>query len=174
MGSGMSRDQEFGDYYAARGAAFRATAYLLCGDWHLADDLTQIAFAKLYLAWPRIQRKEPIDRYVRRTLVRVFLDERRRPWRRERPTAAFVDLDPGAPAGTDRVDDRLILRRALAAVPTRQRAVVVLRFWEDLSVEETAELLGISVGTVKSQASRGLETLRRLLGVPDTAFTGKE
>jgi RNA polymerase sigma-70 factor (sigma-E family) len=174
MGSGMSRDQEFGDYYAARGAAFRVTAYLLCGDWHLADDLTQTAFIKLYLAWPRLQRKEPIDRYVRRILVRAFLDERRRPWRREQPTAEFVDLAPGAPAGTDRVDDRLILRRALAAVPARQRAVVVLRFWEDLSVEETAELLGISTGTVKSQAARGLGTLRRLLGVPDNASIGKE
>jgi RNA polymerase sigma factor (sigma-70 family) len=111
---------------------------------------------------------------VRRTLVRVFLDERRRPWRRERPTAEFVDLDPGAPAGTDRVDDRLILRRALAAVPARQRAVVVLRFWEDLSVEETAELLGISAGTVKSQAARGLATLRRRLSVPDNASVSKE
>ena len=82
----MARDEEFAAYYASRGVAMRGTAYLLCGDWHLAEDLTQTAFVKLYGAWSRVSRHEALDQYTRQILVRAFLDERRRPWRRERPT----------------------------------------------------------------------------------------
>jgi RNA polymerase sigma-70 factor (sigma-E family) len=157
------RDEEFAAYYAARGAAMRGTAYLLCGDWHLAEDLTQTAFAKLYLAWSRISRREAIDAYVRRVIVRAFLDERRRPWRRERVTAP----DGGAfeqSRNDPEVVERLAIQAALAAVPPRQRATLVLRYWADLSVEETAQVLGCSAGTVKSQTARGLATLRGVLG----------
>jgi len=162
MSQGSGRDREFGDYYAARGAAVRATAFLLCGDWHLAQDLTQTVFVRLYRAWPRIGRRDTIEHYVRRTLLRVFLDERRRPWRRERPSVELADHGGAAPA--DHADDRMILRQALAAVPARQRAVLVLRYWEDLSVEQVADLLGCSTGNVKSQSARALDKLRAVLG----------
>jgi RNA polymerase sigma-70 factor (sigma-E family) len=140
----------------------RCTAYLLCDDWHLAEDLTQTAFAKLYLAWARINRREALDAYVRRVIVHVFLDERR-PWRRERSTAPEGDAFRQSRDDPD-VAERLALRAALAAVPPRQRATLVLRFWADLSVEETAQVLGCSAGTVKSQTARGLATLRGVLG----------
>jgi RNA polymerase sigma-70 factor (sigma-E family) len=154
------RDGAFANYFAARAGAMRTTAYLLCGDWHRADDLVQAAFTKLYLAWNRVSRHEVLDAYVRRMVVTAFVDERRRAfWRRERLTEPpDTGAAPQAP-----VEDRVVLIRALADVPPRQRAVLVLRFWEDLSVEETAALLRCSPGTVKSQAARGLATLRTLL-----------
>jgi RNA polymerase sigma-70 factor (sigma-E family) len=156
------RDRAFAEYFAARSDAMRGTAYLLCGDWHRAEDLTQLAFTKLYLAWERVSRHDVLDGYTRRTLVRTFLDERRRGWfRRELVTDAPPErADPAR----GRAEERLVLLDALREVPPRQRAVLVLRYWEDLSVEETAELLGCSTGTVKSQASRGLDALRSALG----------
>ena len=149
--------------FAARSDAMRGTAYLLCGDWHRAEDLVQTAFTKLYLAWGRVSRHEVLDAYVRQMLVRTFLDERRRGWwRRERTTSVPVDgaLPPDTP------ENRLVLLEALANVPPRQRAVLVLRYWEDLSVETTAEILGCSTGTVKSQSARGLAAMRHLLPTP--------
>jgi RNA polymerase sigma-70 factor (sigma-E family) len=157
------RDAAFAEYFAARSDTMRGTAYLLCGDWHRAEDLVQTAFTKLYLAWNRVSRHEVLDAYVRQTLVRTFLDERRRGWwRRERSTDVPADrsLPPDAP------ENRLVLLEALAAVPPRQRAVLILRYWEDLSVEATAAILGCSPGTVKSQAAKGLNHLRNLLPAP--------
>ncbi|WBB70777.1 SigE family RNA polymerase sigma factor [Micromonospora sp. WMMD812] len=154
------RDAAFAEYFAARSGAMRGTAYLLCGDWHRAEDLVQTAFTKLYLVWNRVSRHEVLDAYVRQILIRTFLDERRRGWwRRERVGGE----DTERPTPPDSPENRLVLLQALAAVPPRQRAVLVLRYWEDLSVEETAALLGCSPGTVKSQAARGLDTLRGLL-----------
>ena len=136
---------------------------MLCGDWHLAEDLTQTAFTKLYLAWHRLERHETLDGYVRQVLLRAFLDERRRPWRREHAMApdsplldSRVEADPGA-------DERGSLMAALACVPPRRRAVLVLRYWEDMSIEQVADVLGCSTGTVRSQASRGLNDLREAL-----------
>jgi RNA polymerase sigma-70 factor (sigma-E family) len=156
------KDSEFTAYYAARGGTMRSTAYLLCGDWHLAEDLTQTAFAKLYRVWGRVKRHDSLDAYVRRVLLRAFLDERRRPWRREHavePDSALLN-EVRAP---DQAGPGVDMRKALAAVPPRQRAVLVLRFWADLSVEQTAEALGCSTGNVKSQTARGLVTLREAL-----------
>jgi RNA polymerase sigma factor (sigma-70 family) len=119
------RDTAFAEYLAARSEAMRGTAYLLCGDWHRAE-------------------------------------ERRGWWRRERVTDSTVEQ----PVTPDPPENRLVMLQALAAVPPRQRAVLVLRYWEDLSVEDTAALLQCSTGTVKSQAARGLETLRNLLMAP--------
>ena len=155
------RDAAFEAYFAARSDAMRGTAYLLCGDWHRAEDLVQQTFTKIYLVWRRIQRHEAMDSYTRQTLVRTFLSERRRGWFRyesvgSRPT------DEAAPS-SGLADERLVLLEALAKVPPRQRAVLVLRYWEDTSVEQTAALLDCSTGTVKSQAARGLATLRGLL-----------
>lgn len=154
------RDAAFVEYFAARSEAMRGTAYLLCGDWHRAEDLVQTAFTKLYLVWNRVSRHEVLDSYVRQILIRLFLDERRRGWwRRERVSGAYAER----PAPADAPEDRLVLLQALATVPPRQRAVLVLRYWEDLSIEETATALNCSPGTVKSQAARGLDTLRGLL-----------
>jgi RNA polymerase sigma-70 factor (sigma-E family) len=154
------RDSAFAEYFAARSDAMRRTAYLLCGDWHRAEDLVQIAFTKLYLAWSRISRHEVLDAYLRQTLIRTFLDERRRGWWQREQTGGTA-ADPSLPA--DAPEDRLVVLEALASVPRRQRAVLVLRYWEDLSVEETAAVLGCTAGTVKSQAAKGLHTLRGLL-----------
>jgi len=169
-GRGHARDSAFREFYVARVSGLRATAYLLCGDWHLAEDLVQAAFTKLYLAWQRVQAYEHLDQYVRRILVRTFLSERRRASRREHPVDQVPDaglsgwmggLDTGADRGAE---ERLILLAALAVLPPRQRAVLVLRFWEDLSVGQTAELLRVSTGSVKTHTSRGLATLRVHLG----------
>ncbi|HZB50679.1 MAG TPA: SigE family RNA polymerase sigma factor [Mycobacteriales bacterium] len=144
----------FAAYYAARYRALRRTAYLLCGDWHEAEDLTQAAFVRLYLAWGRV-RADGAHAYARRVLLNEFLGGRRR--RRERPVAVVPDR-PGEATGSP--DDRVDLSAALRAVPAQQRAVVVLRYWEGLYVEQTATLLRVAPGTVKSQASRGLAALR--------------
>ncbi|MEJ3749349.1 SigE family RNA polymerase sigma factor [Actinomycetes bacterium KLBMP 9797] len=157
------RDQAFADYYAACGARMRATAYLLCGDWHRAEDLTQAAFIKLYRAWRRVERHDKLDQYLRRVLLRTFLDDTRRPWRRERPAGDDRARFDQPVRGPD-VDSRLVLRAALTSLPPRQRAAVVLRFWEDLSIEQTGEVLGCPAGTVKSLTARGLEAMRTALG----------
>jgi RNA polymerase sigma-70 factor (sigma-E family) len=151
------RDTAFAEYFAARSDAMRGTAFLLCGDWHRAEDLTQVAFTKLYVAWNRVGRHEVLDGYVRRTLVRTFLDEGRLGWWRRVRTS---DTPPEPVAVDAGPEDRVAVLAALSFVPRRQRAVLILRYWEDLSVDETAELLGCSAGTVKSQAARGLSTLR--------------
>jgi RNA polymerase sigma-70 factor (sigma-E family) len=155
-------DHAFTEFYTARGASMRSMAYLMCGDWHLAEDLVQIAFTKLYLAWNRVSRHDVLDGYVRQIVVRAFLDNTRRPWRREQPTDMAAGSHDVAVADSG-AEDRLVLLRALAKVPPRQRAVLVLRYWEDMSVEQTAAALGCSPGTVKSSAARGLDLLRHEL-----------
>ena len=160
------RDRAFAEYFAARSGAMRGTAYLLCGDWHRAEDLVQTTFTKLYVHWHRVARHEALDPYVRKVLIRAFIDEGRR-LRRRRESA--LDASAERPAAPVPSEDRLMLLAALGRVPPRQRAVLVLRYWEDLPVEEVATLLNCSAGTVKSQAARGLDTLRTLLFPPVTA-----
>ena len=150
----------------------RFTAFLLCGNWHEAEDVMQSAFLKLYLAGPKLSDRSGLEPYLRQIVVRTFLAERRKVrWRREKLTDAPPEglSSPAgsntAGAGEDRLV-RLVVWQALTAVPARQRAVLVLRYWHDLSVEDTATALNCSTGTVKSQSSKGLETLRRKLG-PD-------
>ena len=159
------RDEEdFAEYFSARRDAVRRSAYLLCGDWHRADDLAQTAFVALHRRWRKIRDRGALDAYVRRTLVRAVIDESRRPWRRER----FVDELPDVAQqdgeiGTA-VANRAALLDGLRRVPPRQRAVLVLRFLEGLDVSATAEALKCSEGTVKSQTARGLSALREALG----------
>ncbi|MBY8848084.1 SigE family RNA polymerase sigma factor [Saccharothrix sp. MB29] len=157
-------EQEFAEYFVARREAVRRTAFLLCGDWHRADDLAQTAFVALHRRWRKVRDKQALDAYVRRSVVRAVIDQSRRPWRRER----FVDQVPDTPATDGEVADSVATRETLVAglrrVPPRQRAVLVLRFLEGLDVSATAEALGCSEGTVKSQTSRGLEALREALG----------
>ncbi|MEY9926881.1 RNA polymerase sigma-70 factor (sigma-E family) [Catenulispora sp. GP43] len=162
-----SDDDEFGRLVVARSHALRRTAYLMCGDWHEAEDLVQQAFIKLHAAWGRVQRRDDIDAYLRKTLLRTCIDEKRRArWRRERPASDDLPDTVQAPGEPDpeTLSDRDALVAALRGLPPGQRAVLVLRFWEDLGVEETAQALGCSTGTVKSQTSRGLGTLRARLG----------
>jgi RNA polymerase sigma-70 factor (sigma-E family) len=152
-------EADFVAFYRGRGAALRRTGYLLTGDWHAAEDLMQTTFVKLYVAWPRI-RAEGADAYARRVLVRAYLAERRLRRSSEVPLAEPPDRAAPATDPSGWVD----MRRALASLPRRQRAVVVLRYWEDMSVAETADLLGISDGTVKSTAYRAIAALRTLVG----------
>ncbi|MBV1849033.1 SigE family RNA polymerase sigma factor [Catellatospora tritici] len=155
------RDAEYAEFVSAQLPALRRTAYLLCGDAHRADDLIQEAITKLYVRWHRLGEVERLDRYLRTMLVREFLNERRLAWARVLLFGQPV-YEPVARA--DDTEQRLAVRAALARVPQRQRAVLVLRFMCDLPVDEVAQLLGCSAGTVKSQTSHGLESLRRHLG----------
>ncbi len=159
----MRRDQresEYAAFVAARQAHFRRVAYALCGDWTQAEDLVQVALVKLYLAWPRVARDGREEAYVRRILVRANIDEHRRPWRREHPTAELPDRAVAAAADPE-VRDSLIA--ALQQLPLMQRRTVVLRHWLGLSVEETAAELGVAAGTVKTHCSRGLDRLQSTL-----------
>jgi RNA polymerase sigma-70 factor (sigma-E family) len=155
----------FRDLYLARRGPLRKTAHLLCGDWHQAEDLVQSAFVKLYVAWGRVRRVDDIGAYLRQTLVNLYIDETRR--RRHRDTVmaeppTVSQLDPAEPA------DRMELIAAMRGVPRRQRACLVLRFYEDLSVAQTAALLGCSEGTVKSQTARGLDALHNVLATTNS------
>jgi RNA polymerase sigma-70 factor (sigma-E family) len=156
-------EEQFGEYVDARLPSLRRTAYFLCGDWHSAEDLAQTALIRMYRVWSRLNAREAVDSYARQVLVRAFLDERRRPWRRERTTASLPEQM--APAGSSyEVRDELLA--ALAVLPAQQRAAVVLRYWDDMSVEDTAFSLGVGPGTVKSYCARGLSRLRELLPQP--------
>lgn len=157
-------EQEFAEYFVARRDAVRRSAYLLCGDWHRADDLAQTAFVALHRQWRKIRDRGALDAYVRRTLVRAMIDETRRPWRRERSVEQLPEVtQPDGEVG-DVVATRSALLDGLRRVPPRQRAVLVLRYLEGLDVAATAEALKCSEGTVKSQTARGLAALRGVLG----------
>ena len=141
----------------------RRTAYLLCGgDWHRAEDLVQVTLTKIYVAWPKIRRDGSVDAYSRKIMVRAAIDESRRAYRRRESVVDTLPENSSIPPVG--VEDSVDVRRALAQLPAGQRAVVVLRYWEDLSVTETAAALGKSEGTIKSQSAKGLATLRKLLG----------
>ena len=150
----------FDDFVAARSTSLLRTAYLLTHDRGLAEDLLQTALAKAWFAWERIDGQP--EAYVRRILVNTYSTWWRRKWNGEEPTEDLPESGPapGRPGESHRADERADLWQALGRLPKRQRAVVVLRFYEDLSEAETAEILGCSVGTVKSQASRALAKLR--------------
>ncbi|KDN84315.1 SigE family RNA polymerase sigma factor [Kitasatospora cheerisanensis] len=153
----------FEEYAAARGQRLYRTAYLLCGDAHRAEDLAQATLAKLFAHWRRASRMENLDAYARTVLTRTFLAEQRR--RSVAQRIGVLASTPAAAAHGD-ADLRVTLLSALAELPARARAMVVLRYWEDLSVETVADLLGCSTGTVKSQCSRALARLREQLGEP--------
>lgn len=146
---------QFSAFVNSRGPALQRTAYLLTGDWGLAEDLLQTALAKSYLAWNRIRHEDP-EGYVRKVLANTHATWWRRKWRGETPTA---ELPEGA-HDDQGAEDRLALGAALARLPRRQRAVVVLRFHEDMTEAAVAHALGISVGTVKSQTAKALAKLR--------------
>jgi RNA polymerase sigma-70 factor, ECF subfamily len=154
-------EDEFREFVTARSAALLRTAYLLAGDWATAEDLLQTALTKTYLAWKRLGQIDAVEPYARRVLVNTATSWWRRRWHGERPTEVLPER-----AAVDRLDEQLdrdVLWKHVKALPTRQRAVLVLRFYEDMSEAQTAALLNISPGTVKSQSSRALSTLRQRL-----------
>jgi RNA polymerase sigma-70 factor (sigma-E family) len=159
MSSG--RDAEFSDYMSARLPALRRLARLLCQDWTKADDLLQAAMTKAYVHWSKAARAENTDAYVRAIVVREFASERRASW------AQRVNLTGQPPDRAIAAPDHdciLDLRAAVAALPPRQRAVLVLRYYCDLNVSQAAQALDCTPGTVKSQTAKALNTLRRLIG----------
>ncbi len=157
-------EAEFSAYFAARFQRLRGLAYLLCGDWHRADDLAQTAFVRLASSWHRLREPDAVDAYVRTCLMRSYLSDQRRAWRRRESATAEIPESAGPRDMAETAADRVAVVRALAQVPPRQRAVLVCRYYEGLDVATTAALLGCSEGTVKSQTSRGLQGLKRVLG----------
>jgi RNA polymerase sigma-70 factor (sigma-E family) len=155
-----SRDAEYTEYVAARLPALRRLAVVLCQDWHRADDLVQATITKLYVHWGRARAADHVDAYARAVLVREFVHERRSGWTKRVSLNAGVGDCPAAAVDHDAALD---LRAAVAALPARQRATLVLRFYCDLDVEQSAQILGCSPGTVKSQTSRALNALRQAL-----------
>ena len=159
-------EAEYVEYVTARLPALHRAAYLLCGgDADRADDVVQSTITRLYQRWKQASRADNLDAYVHRMLVHTFVDEKRRAWSRVRllPWAGSDQTDSGEPQAA--IDDRGALVAALRALPPRQRAVLVMRFLLDRPVEEVAEALGCSAGTVKSQTSRGLSVLRDTLAL---------
>ena len=165
-------DADFSEWMRLRQGRLLRTAYLLCGDTHTAEDIVSTTLAKLYLAWPRIESRGAIDAYARRALVNETNSLWRRAWRRHETTrdelpeqASYDDRDEGEHAA---------VWRFVNTLPTKQRSVVVLRYYEQLSEAEVAQILGVSVGTVKSQCSRALASLRRTLDQHPELHAGRE
>lgn len=158
--------QAFRAYVAGRSPALLRTAFLLTGNRADAEDLLQTALAKTYLAWDRIREREALDGYVRRVMVNTQTSR----WRRRKVDEYPTDVLPERDGGRDASEDLALhdaLWTALAGLPRRQRAIVVLRYYEDLTEAETAQVLGVSVGTVKSTTSRALAKLRDSSGLRD-------
>ena len=153
-------DREFVDFATAEAPGLRQTAYLLCRDWHLAQDLSQTTLTKMYVHWKRITRDTSPRAYSRKVLLRAFLDHQRRRSSHE----VILDELPDAAAVVATTDLRMTLIEALGHLPPRDRAIVVLRYWEDQGIETVADALGVSVATVKAQSARSLTRLRELLG----------
>jgi RNA polymerase sigma-70 factor (sigma-E family) len=163
------KDAEFESYMAARQPSLLRTAYLLTGDAHTAEDLVQMALAKLYLSWDRVQQRELVDGYVRRILVNEHNSLWRRAWRRREVATGYL---PEQASPEHEPDDgrSAALWDFVQTLPRKQRAAIVLRYYEQLSEAETAEILGVSVGTVKSQTSRAMASLRARIGdIPELA-----
>jgi RNA polymerase sigma-70 factor (sigma-E family) len=141
-------------------------AFLLCGDWHTAEDLAQTALAKVFISWRKIRRQDAVQAYATRTLVNTYLAHKRLKSSGEVLSGWLPEL----PAETAAPETRMVVLDALATLPPRSRAVVVLRYWADLSVDQAAEVLGCSPGNVKSQSSRALDKLRVVLGDAMTEY----
>jgi RNA polymerase sigma-70 factor (sigma-E family) len=156
-------DEGFAAYVRDHGEHHLRVAVLLTGDWHAAEDLVQTSLVKLYRVWPRLDTAADPDAYLRRIMINTHRSWFRARWRRETPAAALPESFPDQDMAERQALGALV-RQTLTRLPRRQRAVVVLRYCEDLPETEVAELLGCSVGTVKTHAHRGLRVLRELLG----------
>ncbi|MFE9693222.1 SigE family RNA polymerase sigma factor [Micromonospora sp. NPDC005806] len=157
----MRSEREYVEYVQARMLWLRRLAYRLCGQWSAADDLVQECLVALYRHWRKATAADSLDAYVRTMLVHAYLAERERSWsRRVQPVADVIGPSAAPLAGAEH---RIDLLAALTKLSRGQRAVLVLRYWEDLDVAQTAAALGCSAGTVKSQTSYAIAALRRLL-----------
>jgi RNA polymerase sigma-70 factor (sigma-E family) len=163
----------FTEFASARSASLFRTAYLIVGgDHQLAQDLLQESLIKTYLAWPRLRDLSKAEAYTRRTIVTTAISWRRRRSFHERPTDPFPETS--VPDSGDAVTTHASMVAQLRTLPPRQRAAIVLRYYQDLSEAQTAEAMGCSVGAVKSQVSTGLVRLRRGLGPGFDASTPAE
>jgi len=151
--------EEFTDFAAGAAPRLRRTAFLLCGNWHTAEDLAQATLAKMFVSWRRISRQDAVYAYASRTLVNTYLASRRRRRGREVLSGWLPEAAVEPPA----CEVRMVVLDALATLPPKARVVVVMRYWADMSVEQVADLLGCSTGNVKSQSARALGKLRVLL-----------
>ncbi len=159
----MDEPAGFRDYVAARQRALLRSAWLLTGDWHAAEDIVQAALVRVWPRWTRVAAGGDPDAYVRRAVVNVYLTARRRRWHGEYAAATPPDRpDPADPYAA--VELRDTLARVLPALGRRQRAIVVLRYFDDLTEAQVAEVMGCSIGTVKSQSAKALAKLRAALG----------
>ncbi|MEV8378863.1 SigE family RNA polymerase sigma factor [Kribbella sp. NPDC056861] len=159
--------EEFSDFTAARGTQMFRTAYLLAGDRHSAEDLLQSTLSKLFSVWGRFSKVENPDAYARTVMVRTYIADQRKT-RREQPTLKLPD---SVRSGEDTAL-RLTLLAALSSLPGRDRAIVVLRYWEDRSIQETAEILGLSARVVRTRCHRALAKLRDGLGLDINELSG--
>lgn len=165
-------DADYVEFVASVQDGLRRTAYLMTGDWGLAADITQEAMVKLYLAWPRLERGPGLASYARRAVVTLTIDHKRKRARRREVSLADTSADVAVPDGTAERAEHAALFEALRRIPDRQRACIVLRYFEELSIAETAEALRCSEGNVKSQTSHGIAALRReleLMGMPEAS-----
>ncbi|GAA2519243.1 SigE family RNA polymerase sigma factor [Winogradskya consettensis] len=158
-------DDEFEVFARASAERLRATAFMLCRDWHLAQDLTQTTLTKLYVVWRKAAQADNPVAYAQKMLFRAYLDHRRRRSSSERAVPEFEDV---AHAGSP--DLRLTMLDALAQLPPRDRAIVILRYFEDYSVEQTAEVLNVPASVVKTQTKRSLSKLKELLAPEQVAL----
>jgi RNA polymerase sigma-70 factor (sigma-E family) len=160
-------DQEFVEFAAASAERLRNTAFMLCRDWHLAQDLTQTALTRLYVGWRRAGQADNLLAYAQKILLRAYLDHRRRRSSSESVTGMLHE------AGYRQSPDlRLTMLDALTQLPARDRAIVILRYFEDYSVEQVADVLDLPVSVVKSQTKRSLLKLREVLAADQLALFG--
>jgi len=171
QGHTMNVDQDFAEFVAARWTALYRLAYLLTASPTAADDLLQTTLEKAYVRWARIGGLEHGEAYVRRMIANTYLSGRRRAWVREEPRERVPDTATSAEVP---LLDRAILWPLVCALPARQRAVIVLRYYEDLSEAEIAATLGCAPGTVKSQAAAAMKSLRRALSAAGIGETVAE
>jgi RNA polymerase sigma-70 factor (sigma-E family) len=160
VATGLAQEAEFVEFARAAAPRLRKTAFLMCRDWHLAHDLTQITLAKMFASWKRISGSANLGAYSRTVLMRALFDHRRRRSGQEIAIAAVPEPAARHHAGPDL---RMTLIDALGYLSDRDRAIVVLRYWEDQSVDTVAQVLGVSVAVVKAQSARSLTKLRELL-----------
>jgi RNA polymerase sigma-70 factor (sigma-E family) len=167
----LNVDQDFAEFVAARWTALYRLAYLLTASPTGAEDLLQTSLEKAYVRWSRIADMEHAEAYVRRIITNTFLSGARRAWVREEPRDSMPET-AGSAEGA--LLDRALLWPLVCALPARQRAVIVLRYYEDLSEAEIAAALGCAPGTVKSQSSAAMKALRRALAAAGVAETVRE
>jgi RNA polymerase sigma-70 factor (sigma-E family) len=168
---GVTESRDFAGFVRQRSTPMLRTAWLLTGgDWALAEDLAQTALSEVWRHWARVSVMDAPEAYAHKVMLNTFLSWRRRRWTTEISTERFV-VSPATTGGFATADTREVLRHALRQLPNKQRAVITLRYFEDRTEAETSAIMGCSIGTVKSQASKAIAKLRKHPGLADI-FTG--